>query len=267
MCLFFVTPRLPFHGHDKCECSSNQGNCLELLHVLSRNNEAIKRVTFSEAPKHNKLTSPDIRKDITQAAAEEITNVIIKNLGDSLFSILIDESHGISIKEQMEIVIRCVDNNGHIIERFLGIQQVSDTTASSLKAAIEALFSKHGLSISRLRGQGYDGASNMRGEFNGLKALILNNNPSAYYIHCFAHRLQLTLVAVTKKHNEVGDVFNFISSIINIVGASCIRMEVIREKQYARIIEGFENKEISNGRGLNQETSLRRYGDTRWGSH
>ena len=105
-----------------------------------------------------------------------------------------------------------------------------DTTASSLKAAIEALFSKHGLSISRLRGQGYDGASNMRGEFNGLKALILNKNPSAYYVHCFAHRLQFTLVAVTKKHNEVGDVFNFISSIINIVGASCKRMEVIREK-------------------------------------
>ncbi|XP_034887192.1 uncharacterized protein [Populus alba] len=167
----------------------------------------------------------------------------------------------------MAVVIRYVDNNGHIIECFLGIQHVSNTTASSLKAVIKALFSKHGLSISRLRGQGYDGASNMRGEFNGLKALILNNNPSAYYVHCFAHRLQLTLVAVTKKHNEVRDVFNFISSIINIVGASCNRMEVIREKQYARIIEGLENGEISSGQDLNQETSLRRYGDTRWGSH
>ena len=40
------------------------------MHFLSRNNEAIKRVTFSEAPRHNKLTSPDIQKDITQAAAE-----------------------------------------------------------------------------------------------------------------------------------------------------------------------------------------------------
>ncbi|XP_052302967.1 uncharacterized protein LOC127904272 [Populus trichocarpa] len=167
----------------------------------------------------------------------------------------------------MAVVLRYVDNNGHIIERFLGIQHVRDTTASSLKAAIEALFSKHGLSISRLRGQGYDGASNMRGEFNGLKALILNSNPSAYYVHCFAHKLQLTLVAVTKKHNEVRDVFNFISSIINIVGASCKRMKVIREKQYARIIKGLENGEISSGQGLNQEISLRRYGDTHWGSH
>jgi hypothetical protein len=144
---------------------------------------------------------------------------------------------------------------------------LSDTTVSSLKVAIEVLFSKHGLNISRLRGQGYDGARNIRGEFNGLKALILNNNPSAYYVHCFAHKLQLTFMVVTKKHNEVENVFNFISSIINIVGASCKRMEVIREKQYARIIEGLENGEISSGRGLNQETSLRRYGDTRWGSH
>jgi hypothetical protein len=74
-------------------------------------------------------------------------------------------------------------------------------------------------------------------------------------------------VTVTKKHNEIRDVFNFISSIINIVGASCKRMEVIREKQYARIIEGLENREISSGRGLNQETSLKRYGDTHRGSH
>ena len=62
-------------------------------------------------------------------------------------------------------------------------------------------------------------------------------------------------MVVTKKHNEVGDVFNFISSIINIIRASCKRMEVIRGKQYSRIIEGLENREISSGRDLSQETS------------
>ena len=152
-CTYFLLHQgLPFRGHSECECSSNKGNYLELLHFLSRNNEAIKRVTFSEAPRHNKLTSLDIQKDITQVTTEEITNVIIKDLGDSLFSILIDESRDISIKEQMVVVVRYVDNNGHIIECFLGIQHVRDTIASSLKAIIEALFSKHGLSISRLCG-------------------------------------------------------------------------------------------------------------------
>jgi len=57
---FLLNQGLPFRGHDECECSSNQGNYLELLHFLSRNNEAINRVTFSEAPRHNKLTSLDI---------------------------------------------------------------------------------------------------------------------------------------------------------------------------------------------------------------
>ena len=34
----------------------------------------------------------------------------------------------------------------------------------------------------------------MRGMWNGLQALILNDCLYAYYIHCFAHRLQLALV-------------------------------------------------------------------------
>jgi hypothetical protein len=38
-------------------------------------------------------------------------------------------------------------------------------------------------------GQGYDGASNMRGEWNGLQALFINDCPYAYYLHYLAHKL------------------------------------------------------------------------------
>ena len=69
-----------------------------------------------------------------------------------------------------------------------------------LKMQLIAFFSRYGLSISRLRGQGYDGVSNMQVEFNGLKTLILKENLDAFYIHCFAHQLQLARVAVAKKH-------------------------------------------------------------------
>ncbi|KAJ6873042.1 hypothetical protein NC651_032018 [Populus alba x Populus x berolinensis] len=72
-CAYFLLHQgLSFRGHGKCECSSNQGNYLEFLHFLFRNNGAIKRVTFSKAPRHNKLTSPDIQKDITQAVARRL---------------------------------------------------------------------------------------------------------------------------------------------------------------------------------------------------
>jgi hypothetical protein len=89
-----------------------------------------------------------------------------------LLYILVDESHDISIKEQLAIVLRYVDKRGHVIERFLGITHVSNTTAAVLKKTIELILNKHHLSISKLQGQGYDGASNMRGELNGLKTLI-----------------------------------------------------------------------------------------------
>jgi hypothetical protein len=61
--------------------------------------------------------------------------------------------------------------------------------------------------MSRLRGQGYDGASNMRGELNVLKKLVLDENPHAFYVHCFAHQHQLVAVVVVKGILVVGDFF------------------------------------------------------------
>ena len=146
-----------------------------------------------------KLTAPDIQKNIVSAAVIETINVIMKDISSGLFSILVYESRDVSMKEQMAVVLHYVDGNGCVIEHFLEVERVANTTALSLKDAIDKLLSIHGLSVSRLQGQCYDGASNMRGEFNGLKTLILQENPRAYYVHCFAHQLQLTLVAVAKK--------------------------------------------------------------------
>ena len=118
----------------------------------------------------------------------EIVNGIIRDVGDKLFLILIDESKDISSKEQMLIVLRNVDK-GCVIERFVGIVHVTNTSSLSLEEAINGFFSIHGLSMTSLRKQSYDGASNMQGEFNGLKTLIWRENECAFYIHCFSHQL------------------------------------------------------------------------------
>ncbi|XP_021801076.1 zinc finger MYM-type protein 1-like [Prunus avium] len=194
---YLLRQGMAFRGHDESDDSNNKGNFLELLHWYSNRNEEVKKVVLKNAPANLKLTSPDIQKDIVNAAAIETLNKIIGDVGNSLFSILIDESCDISGKEQMAIVLRYVCK-GHVIERFVGVEHVNDTTALSLKKAIDNFFSRNKLSISRLRGQGYDGASNMRGEFNGLKTHILKENESAYYVHCFAHQLQLVLVSVPR---------------------------------------------------------------------
>lgn len=180
---------------------------------------------------------------------------------------MIDEARDSSVKEQMAVVLRYVNNKGEILERFVGVVHVKDTTALSLKNAIHNFFAKYGLSISQIRGQGYDGASNMRGELNGLKTLILNENPCARYVHCFAHQIQLVVVANAQVNQFVCNFFEYVALITNTIGASCKRMDELRQRQHENMVERLEKGDISTGRGLNQETSLARPGATRWGSH
>jgi hypothetical protein len=40
----------------------------------------------------------------------------------------------------------------------------------------------------------------MKGEIKGLKTLIMKESPSSYYIHWFAHQLQLVLIAMAKEN-------------------------------------------------------------------
>ncbi|XP_062102861.1 uncharacterized protein LOC133813724 [Humulus lupulus] len=263
---FLLRQGLAFRGHDESEDSNNQGNFLELLNFLADHNEEVRAVALKNAPENLRLTSPRIQKDIVNACAIETIEVIIKDMGDAVFSILVDESRDVSIKEQMVVMFRYVDKRGYVIERFIGIEHVPNTTAISLKIAIDKLFSKHGLSISRLRGQGYDGASNMSGEFNGLKSIIMKENECAFFVHC-SHQLQLTLMGVAKKHDLIGTFLTVVSNVVNIVGASSKRRDILREKQAHKVIEALKSGQLSSGKGLNQENGIKRPCDTRWGSH
>lgn len=264
---FLLFQGLAFRGHNETSESSNRGNFLELLSWYKQKNSEIHKVLNENAPGNNQMTSPRIQKEMGKACAQETLCVILNELGDRKFAVLIDESRDASIKEQMAVVLRFVNQTGHVIERFLGIVHVSDTTATSLKVALERLFARHCLSISRLRGQGYDGASNMRGEFNGLQRKVLQENPHAFYIHCFAHQLQLVVVAVAKCNSYVADFFNYTASIVNTVGASCKRRDQLLQVHHDKILLELENGNIVPGRGKHQETSIVRPGDTRWGSH
>ena len=238
-----------------------------MLWFHAKHNEEIDKVVLENALENQQMIAGATQKDITNAATSTTLDAILKDLGESSFVILVDESHDISVKEQLTIVLRYVDKWGHVIERFLGIAHVSNTTAAELKKTIYSMFSRHNLSISRLRGQRYDGASNMRGELNGLKTLILNENSSAYYVHCFAHQLQLTLVVVAKNYIQIATFFSLVNSIFNVVGASSKRHDILCEKQTVEVVESLQNIEMSTGRGLNQEMNIKRPGDTRWISH
>ncbi|CAM8956134.1 unnamed protein product [Rhodiola kirilowii] len=53
----------------------------------------------------------------------------------------------------MAIVLRYVNDHVIVMERFIGVVHVVDTTSLALKRGIDEFFAKYGLSLSKLRGQ------------------------------------------------------------------------------------------------------------------
>ena len=68
-----------------------------------------------------------------------------------------------------------------------------------------------------MRGQCYDGASNMSGARLGVKSVVQKAAPKAMYFHCAAHHLNLSVVSACKiqafKNAEsyVGEIARFFS--------------------------------------------------------
>ncbi|XP_022859071.1 zinc finger MYM-type protein 1-like, partial [Olea europaea var. sylvestris] len=87
------------------------------------------------------------------------------------------------------------------------------------------------------------------------------------YIHCFAHQLQLVVVSVAHRNVMLSDLFNMLDIIVNLVGASCKRVDALRTSYHVEILERLNIEKLSGRTGQFQEMSLARPGDTRWGSH
>jgi hypothetical protein len=256
-----------FRGHDESANSTNQGNFLEMVKLLAEYDDEVKAVVLSNAPGNAKYTSPTIQKEVLDIMAAKVQRLICDEIGEAKFCLVVDESRDESRKEQMALVVRFVDKDGFIRERFLDIAHVHDTSSATLKEEICNLLSHHKLDVQNIRGQGYDGASNMRGEWNGLQAKIMAECPYAYYVHCFAHQLQLALVAASKEVPEVQNFFDNLTFVVNSVVSSSKRNDDLISNQIAEMEHLFELGDLETGSGANQVENLKRAGDTRWSSH
>jgi len=78
----------------------------------------------------------------------------------------------------------------------------------------------------------------MWGEFNGLKYLIMRENNTTYYVHYFAHQLQLVIVAIVRKNKGISDFLTKISILLNVVGGSAKRKDIMREINHEQLTKG-----------------------------
>ncbi|XLU71262.1 hypothetical protein S245_030315, partial [Arachis hypogaea] len=166
--------------------------------------------------------------------SNKVRKHICKKIGDSKFWIVVDEAH---------------------------------TTLLTLKQELCDILSRHGLDVYNTHGQGFNGASNMKGERNRLQALFLKDCPYTYYIHCFAHRLQLILVVASREVILVHQFFLKLAFIINMICSSSKQHDELHVAKIDKIVHLLEIDELETSKGANQIGTLKQAGNTRWSSH
>jgi len=80
-----------------------------------------------------------------------------------------------------------------VTERFLSFELAPDLTRRGLATQLLSILDGASLDKANLSGQGYDGAAAMLGQLNGVWTDILDECPTAVYLHCASHALNLCL--------------------------------------------------------------------------
>lgn len=229
--LFCARNNLPLRGHGESgslkfdnvreDClSGNQGIFRALLSFRMESGDGDLKSHFDISTKNCTMISSTIQNEIIESMGSVIKQKIVNRVKLSkYFSILCDETTDISTNEQMTICVRYVDLKNCVIrEDFLCFVKMVSTTGSEITKTLKHELEKVGLSFDNLRGQGYDGGSNMSGKYNGVQALILNEYPLAFYTHCFSHSLNLCLSkacevsAIKNMNGIIGTICTFFSS-------------------------------------------------------
>lgn len=262
--IFCAKNNLSLRGHRECgsmasedirnSClSGEQGTLRALLAFRVESGDKDLLSHFDTSSKNCTMISSVIQNEIIDV----IGNLVIKKIVERVklakyYSILCDETTDVSTLEQMTICVRYVDVTTWVIrEDFLGFIEMVSTTGTVIKNTIEQKLVSIGLNIENIRGQGYDGGSNMSGRINGVQALILKEQPLAFYTHCFNHSLNLCL----SKACEVSAIKNMngiISTISTFFSASAIRVNKLKS-----IIESDEKNNI-------KKNKLKTLCETRW---
>ena len=185
-----------------------------------------------------------------------------------------DETTKAAVKEELSICVRYVikDDEGkyEVSENFMGFAELEQTEAETIPTTFLRKLDEWGVNMSKIRGQGYDGASNMSGHVSWVQARVKEKLPGArYFTHCANHCLNLVVVAGCTKVPEIRNFMTSFQELTFFCCASAKRKAVLhRHISPVEMTNILGVDEIKDESGLleaaNRRTGLPTLSDTRW---
>ena len=210
--------------------TDEESNLIRLLHM--RGEEAEPELQAWLGRKEYKWLSHDVLNEMAEIMAHDVLRTLTKEIQSAeCFSVMADETADITVKEQVSICIRFVNDNLETEEYFLGFYETSKTSAETLFRLLKDVLTRLALPVSKCRGQCYDGAANMAGVRTGLQARMLELEPRALYVHCTAHVLNLVVQDVAQNIPTCVLFLGIVRELITLIRDSPKRLAWFKEFQ------------------------------------
>ena len=212
---FLARQALPMRGDGVGEPNSNFN---QLYQLRGEDNPFMKEWI---ARKGSTYTHHDMQNEMLKVMALKVLREISSDIRNAEFySIMADETADVSNTEQLVLCIRWVDDDLQSREEFIGLHAIDTTDANTIVLVIKDVLLRMNLSISRCRGQCYDGCSTMKGDKNGVAKQIKDIERRALLTHCYTHSLNLAVGDAIKKSKIMKDALETTHEITKLIKKS-----------------------------------------------
>ena len=225
----------------------DHGNFLELVKLLSKYDPLLQR-HLDKVIKKSKQNSTKgkkgkkgrgskltfLSKTTVNSVIHSIASLMKEKISDEvnkagMFSVQLDTTQDISVKDQCSVILRYIDQQNEIQERLLAVVVASDTSGKGFLELLKTTLEKYNIDIQHCIGNATDGAANMQGVYNGFAAHLNKESPSQIHVWCYSHVLNLVIRDSTSAVIAASSLFSLLNGLATFFRESHKRMSIFEE--------------------------------------
>ena len=242
---------LAFRGDDEIIGSQHNGNFLGSLELISQFDpfllEHLKNYGNPGKGQVSYLSST-ICDELIAIMGEQVLSKIIGELKSAkYYSISVDSTPDVSHIDQLTFIVRYVFQK-QPIERFLKFIPIFGHKSEYLAEVVIEFLEYYQIPFEDCRGQTYDNATNMSGQYSGLQARIRQKCEFAPFVPCAGHSLNLVGTHAVECVTEATSFFQFVQKLYAFFVVSTHRWKILTDS-------------------LGPHKVLKRLSETRWFAH
>lgn len=220
--------------------SIDHGNFLDILLLLKKYDvvlhEYLDNIIKKSQVSHNSgnktrgglltLISKTTVNQIIECISDLIKKYIASQIVEAeMFSVELDTTQDVAVKDQCAIVIRYVNSNG-IHEKLIAVVNCIDSSGKGIFKLLSNVLTNNNLNIKYCIANATDGAASMQGIYNGFSKWLSDESPGNVHVWCYSHILNLVLSDITKTSIATASVFSLLNGLAAFFKESYQRMAV-----------------------------------------